>query len=601
MIIRKKSTRVKLSDIDSIRHSLAHLLAMAVLKKFPEAKLGIGPVIENGFYYDFQLPKSINEDDLREFEQTMRGLIAQNLAFRGEKITPAKARALFKNQPFKLDLIKEFAKEKKPLTIYHTLPPTANSQQPIAISQKSAHFFDLCRGGHIKNTNEISPNAFALTRIAGAYWKGDEKNVQLTRIYGVAFVTKTELDGYLKMQTEAAARDHRKLGKELGLFLFSDLVGPGLPLYTPRGAGILSRIKEYSGAMRQEIGYQEVQTPNMNKGELFKISGHYDKFRENLFRVLSNYTDEEYFLKPMNCPQHTQIFASEIRSYKDLPIKYADFAMLHRDEKPGELAGLARLRSFSQDDGHCFCSPDQIEQEFAHVLNAVKKMMTRYTLSYYIRFSLRDEKNKSAYLGSDAIWKQSQDAVRRILKDEKMEFREAMGEAAFYGPKIDLIAKDSLGREWQLSTVQLDFNMPARFGLEYVDEQGKKRTPVMIHSALVGSPERFLAVLIEHCAGAFPLWLAPVQVAVLTINDSVRSYAENIRAELVTAGWRAETDDRNETVGKKIRDAELAKIPSILVIGPREQESKTVAARMRGVGDIGSLTLDSFMDTIKQE
>ncbi len=606
--------------IDAVRHSLAHLLAMSVLKKFPKAKLGIGPVVENGFYYDFKFAETrgtergstpISEKDLPELEATMRELIGAKLPITGKKVTPAVAKKLFSGgggsafggngQPFKLDLIKDFIKEKKQLTVYATgkEQETSNKKQktkrttsPYPPTPIPSSFTDLCRGGHIRNTDEINPDAFKLTTIAGAYWRGDEKKAQLTRIYGVAFATKQELDAHVKQLEEARKRDHRKLGQDLGLFVFSDLVGPGLPLYTPRGMIILQEIKNFSRSLRKEIGYEEVQTPNMNKGELFRTSGHYEKFKNDMFLVKSHYSEEEYFLKPMNCPQHIQLYSSEPRSYRDLPIKYADFAMLYRDEKPGELLGLTRLRSFTQDDGHCFLREDQIEQEFVLVLGAIRKAMKKYGLNYYIRLSLRDEKNTSAYLGNDAVWIRSQSLLKKLLEEHNVECTVAEGEAAFYGPKMDLMIRDSLGRQWQLSTIQLDFNMPARFGASYIDANGKKEIPVMIHSALVGSPERFFGILIEHYAGAFPFWMAPVQVSVLPISDKVTDYAKDVMKQLSDAGIRAWMDDRNETVGRKIREAELQKIPYLLVVGPREAESKTVAVRERGKGDLGQMSLE---------
>ncbi len=585
------------TQADAIRHSLAHLLAASVLKKYPKAKLGIGPVIENGFYYDIKFPRPINDEDLKEFEASMRAMIAEGLPIKGEKVTPAKARSLFKDQPFKLDLIKDFVKDKKPLTVYHTGLPskTKNSKVPLP-----SYFLDLCRGGHVKNTSEINPEVFKLAKIAGAYWKGDEKNAQLTRIYGYAFETKAELDQHLAFLEEATARDHRKLGRELDLFVFADLVGPGLPLYTPRGTTILMAIKDYSRAMRRRIGYQEVQTPQINKGELFKISGHYDKYKDDMFRAQSNYSKEEYFLKPMNCPQHTQIYASTIRSYKDLPLKYADFAVLYRDEKPGELSGLTRLRAFSQDDGHCFCREDQIEHEFSLVLGVIKEMLASYGLEYYVRLSLRDEKNKSAYLGADATWKKSQTLLRKLLEEERITFEVAEGEAAFYGPKMDIIAKDAIGREWQVSTIQLDFNMPERFGLEYTGEDGKKHRPIMIHNALVGSPERMFGVLIEHYKGAFPFWLAPVQIKILAINDKVLDYAGEVQKQLGATDVRVELDDRNESVGKKIREAEMQKIPYLIIIGEKEKAANTISIRERGKGDQGAKSIDQFLKAIPE-
>ncbi len=595
------------TNTEDIRHSLAHLLAMAVLKKFPKAKLGVGPVIENGFYYDFKLPKPITDADLAELESTMRELIHAKLLISGKKIAPAAAKKLFGDQPFKLDLIKDFVKEKKKLTVYTTggtrdqKPVTRNREDKSRNSSlvTSNSFTDLCRGGHVSNTSEINPSSFKLTKIAGAYWKGDDKKPQLTRIYGLAFATPAELDNEITKLAEAAKRDHRKLGHDLELFVFSELVGPGLPLYTPRGTAVIQEIKNFSRSLRSEIGYQEVQTPNMNKAELFKTSGHYEKFENDMFRVNSNYTKEEYFLKPMNCPQHTQLYAAEPRSYRDLPIKFADLAVLYRDEKPGELAGLTRLRSFTQDDGHCFCREDQIEQEFTLVLAAIQRAMKRYGLEYYIRLSLRDEKNKSAYLGSDAVWERSQSLLKKLLEEHHVEFVMAPGEAAFYGPKMDLMIHDSLGRQWQLSTIQLDFNMPVRFGLSYTDANGEKATPVMIHSALVGSPERFFGILIEHFAGAFPFWMAPIQVGVIPISDKVRGYAKDVMKQLMDQKIRAWMDDRNETVGRKIREAELKKIPYLLVIGPREAEAKTVAVRERGKGDTGAIPLTKFLANLE--
>ena len=588
------------SKIEAIRHSLAHLLAASVLKKFPDAKLGVGPVIENGFYYDIQFPQPIGEDILPELEKSMRELIAAELDFVGERVTPARARPLFKDQPFKLDLIKDFAKEKEDLTIYYTgkkedIVAALSKKSTSYKLQATSYFVDLCRGGHVKNTREINPDAFRLAKIAGAYWKGDEANPQLTRIYGYAFQTAEELKNHLEMLEEAGKRDHKTLGRELGLFVFSNLVGPGLPLYTPRGASVLAEIKNFSRRLRREIGYEEVETPQINKGELFKTSGHYEKYLPDMFAVRSHYSKEEYFLKPMNCPQHTQIYASEPRSYRDLPIRFADFALLYRDEKPGELSGLARLRSFSQDDGHAFLREDQIEEEFRLILGAIKKAMAAYGLSYYIRLSLRDENNKSAYLGADALWHKAESAMKKFLKASSIEFIEAKGEAAFYGPKADLMAKDALGREWQLSTIQLDLNMPERFKLEYIGEDGKKHRPVMMHSALVGSPERLLGMLIEHYKGAFPFWLAPVQVKILTISDKVVAYGGKIKKDLLEKSIRAELDGRNESLNKKIRDAELEKVPHILVVGEKEAEAKRVSVRERGKGDLGQRTLEEFV------
>lgn len=562
--------------METKRHSLAHILAFAVKNLFKDVKFGIGPAIENGFYYDFGNLK-ISNADLPKIEQEMRKLLAQNLSFEKKEISKEEALNLFKEQPYKLELIKDLNN----ITIY-----------------KSGEFIDLCAGPHINSTKEIAPNSFKLTKTAGAYWKGDEKNPMLTRIYGLAFGNKKELSGYLKLQEEAEKCDHRKLGERLNLFVFSDLVGPGLPLYTFKGAFILRKIKEYCNELQKEIGYKEVQTPNMNRGELFKISGHYEKFKDDLFKVTSHYTKDEYFLKPMNCPQHTQIFASKPRSYKDLPIRIADFSMLYRDEKTGELSGLTRLRGFSQDDGHCFCSEDQIKKEFKAVLSIIKKAMKTFGMKYRIRLSLWDPNHPEKYLGDAKIWEKSQAMLEEILVENKIEYFKAIGEAAMYGPKMDLISKDSLGRDWQLSTIQLDFIMPQRFGLKYTDSDGKEKTPVMIHRAIIGSPERFFGILIEHYAGAFPIWLSPVQAWIIPISKAQNKFAKEMAEKLKSENIRVELRDDNETLGKKIREGEMQKIPYLLVAGEKEVKSNSISVRERKKGDLGKMKISKFLKLI---
>lgn len=593
-----------MAKIEEIRHSLAHLLAAAILEKYPGTKLGIGPTIENGFYYDFSFAElrgtdaekrgNISDKDLPALENKIKKLINQNFKFENQEINVNEVKNIFKDQPFKLELIEELARDGKSILIYRTIDQRKSASDP-----HNSVFVDLCAGPHVESTKEIDPEAFKLTKIAGAYWRGDEKNQMLTRIYGVAFESKKELDAHLALQAELEKRDHRKLGKDLGLFVFSDLVGPGLPLYTPKGAFIRKQIQNFSNELRKEIGYQEVHTPNINKGELFKVSGHYAQYKDDMFKVSSNYSKEEYFLKPMNCPQHTQIYASQMRSYKDLPLRIADFANLHRDERPGELSGLTRLRAFSQDDGHCFCREDQIESEFTSVLKAIEKAMKVYKMKYHIRLSLRDENKKEQYLGTDEIWKKSQKMLEDLLKEKKIEYVRSEGEAAFYGPKMDLIIKDSLGREWQLSTIQLDFNMPSNFGLEYIGQDGQKHTPVMIHSALVGSPERFMGVLIEHYAGIFPLWIAPTQIWVLPIAKAHKKYAKEIHKLLTEDGFRVELKDENDTIGKKIREGEMQKIPYLLIVGDKEVKSKSVAVRKAGKGDLGAVKFKKFIEDIK--
>src|SRR5487761_1040939 len=457
------------SSLEGMRHSFAHLLAASVKQLWPGTHNAIGPAVENGFYQDFDFGnRKISEEDLPKIEKKMREVVKQWHAFKHWEVSAQEAKKLFKDNPYKLELIDDLAKEGKKITV-----------------NDPGNFLDLCKGGH-----SVSPQKemrfFKLMSVAGAYWRGDEKRQMLTRIYGVAFTNQKDLDDYLLMLEEAKKRDHKVLGKTLGLFTFSELVGPGLPLYTPKGTFVLNQIKNYSRTLRKELGYEEVQTPQINKAELFRVSGHEAKYKENMFSVSSNYTDETYYLKPMNCPQHTQIFASQPRSYKDLPVRFADFSLLYRDEKPGELLGLSRLRSFSQDDAHCFCREDQIEEEFTRLLDVVHRVMARYGMEYHIRLSLRDEKNTKQYLGDDALWKKSQALLSQLLKKKGVKHIVAEGEAAFNGPKMDLMATDALGREVQLSTIQLDFNMAGRFGLEYTDEKGNKQTPVMIHSALVG-------------------------------------------------------------------------------------------------------------------
>ena len=563
-------------EIETIRHSLAHILAHTVQELYPGTKFGIGPAIENGFYYDFELPQTIAPEDLPKIENKMRELLGHNISFKKKAVSMAEAKKLLKNQPYKLELLEDI---KEP-TIY-----------------ESGKFIDLCAGPHVKSTEEIPADAFKLTKIAGAYWKGSEKNKMLTRIYGVAFATKSELENFLKMQEEAEKRDHRILGEKLDLFVFSELVGPGLPLYTFKGTAVLKEIKDYSNKLQKEIGYQEVQTPNMNRAELFKVSGHYDKYKDDMFRVISHYSEEDYYLKPMNCPQHTQIYASRPRSYKDLPIRIADFANLYRDEKTGELAGLTRLRGFTQDDGHCFCMESQIKDEFKSVLSAIEKAMKTYGMDYKIRLSLWDPQKPEKYLGDAEVWAKSQKTLEDILIENKIEYFTALGEAAIYGPKMDLISKDSLGREWQLSTIQLDFIMPERFGLKYTDSDGKEKTPAMIHRAIVGSPERFFGILIEHYAGAFPFWLAPVQMRLIPVSDKHLEYAEKIKNEL--SEFRVELDGQNETLGKKIRNGELQKIPYLVILGDREMTAGQISVRERSKGDLGGMELSEFLKKVK--
>lgn len=565
------------SNIDNIRHSLAHLLAMAVLRKFPKAQLGVGPVIEHGFYYDIKLPRPISDDELKEFEKIMRELIAQKLMFKGEKITPQKARSIFKYQPFKLDLIKEFVKEKKQLTVYYT-----------------GLFIDLCKGGHIKNTSEINPDAFKLTKIAGAYWRGDEKNPQLTRIYGIAFAGKEELEKHLAFLEEARRRDHKRLGIELDLFTFSDLVGSGLPLWTPKGTIMRNILDSYVWKLRKAAGYEQVDIPHITKKDLYEKSGHWEKFKDQLFNITTR-EGHLFVMKPMNCPHHTQIYNRKPFSYRDLPQRYASTTKVYRDEQSGELSGLSRVRAITQDDAHVFCRHSQIKKEILKIWDIITEFYGKVGFDLFVRLSLHDPKQFKNYLGTPAVWKETEAQLRSVIKEKGVNAHEGIGEAAFYGPKIDFIAKDSIGREWQVATIQLDMNMPDRFDLACINEKGKRERIAMIHAAIMGSIERYLSILIEHYAGAFPLWLAPVQVSVLMVTDAARDYAHSVVRTLQDHAVRASIDDRNETIGKKIREAEMQKIPYLLVIGGRETEAKTVAVRERGKGDQGSMALGDFL------
>lgn len=578
----------KEQKLNNLRHTLAHLLASAVgeIYKFDKVKLTLGPVVDNGFYYDIDFcGEKVADTDLKKIEDKMHKILPKWTDWEHKEISKDEALKFFKNNEYKIELINEIVERGEKITVY-----------------TCGGFTDLCRGGHLENpAKEIDPDSFKLDRIAGAYWRGDEKNKMLTRIYGLAFETKEELDAYILQQEEARKRDHRKLGKELDLFIFSELVGPGLPIYTPKGTIVRREIISYSNELQKEIGYEEVHTPNMNRAELFKVSGHYEKFKEDMFRVVSNYSKEEYFLKPMNCPHHTQVYASKTRSYRDLPVRIADFANLYRDEKPGELNGLTRLRAFCQDDGHCFCREDQIKDEFLSVLGIIKKAMETYGMKYNIRLSLWDPKHPEKYLGEPKIWEKSQKLLEEILIENKINYVKAEGEAAMYGPKMDLISKDSIGREWQISTIQLDFIMPERFGLKYTDSDGSVKTPVMIHRAIVGSPERFLGILIEHYAGNFPLWLSPVQVKVIPVRTNHNEYAKQVFELLKEHDIRAELDDAEANLGGKVRDAKNNKMPYWIVIGDKEIEAQKVTLESRDNGQLGQISKEELLSKFLKE
>ena len=559
-----------------MRHSLAHLLAYAVMEKYPKAKLGIGPVIENGFYYDILFAKPIKDEVLQILEKRMRELIGEKLSFKQENWTKQKANKYFKDQPFKKELIKE-------------LPG-----KTVGISTVGK-FVDLCRGGHVSNTSEI--RAFKLSRVAGAYWKSDEKNKQLTRIYGFGFETEEELKKYEEMILEAQKRDHKKLGRELDLFVFSDLVGGGLPLWTPNGTMLRNLLDSFVWELRSARGYEKVEIPHITKKELYQVSGHWDKFKDELFRIKTR-EGHEFVMKPMNCPHHTQIYARKTWSYRELPQRYANTTMCYRDEQSGELSGLSRVRSITQDDAHVFCRSSQVKEEFLKVWDIIHEFYEKFGFKLNVRLSTHDPKHQEKYLGDEKRWKFAENILREIVTSKKIDWHEGLGEAAFYGPKLDFMANDSLGREWQVATIQLDMNMPERFDLSCTNEDGKKERIVMIHAAIMGSIERFLSILIEHMAGNFPLWLAPIQVAVLPIGESQSDYALKVTDQLRSQGIRTTLDERNEKIGKKIRDNEMNKIPTIVVVGDREMQAGTVSVRFHGKKDGGVMPIKDFADLI---
>lgn len=560
-------------NIERIRHSLAHILATAVLKKYPKAQLGIGPAIDTGFYYDIKFSKPVSEDMLPELEESMRDIIAGNFEMKGEKITPAKARSLFKNQKFKLDLIKDFVKEKKPLTAYAT-----------------GSFVDLCRGGHVKNTSEIDSEAFKLVKIAGAYWKGDEKKPQLTRIYGAAFLTKKELDTYLWQQEEAKKRDHRILGEKLKLFTIVPEVGPGLPLWLPHGTTIREIIEERAKKIENEWGYQRITTPHIAKEDLYKMSGHIPYYAEDMYPPMK-LDDGNYYLKGMNCPHTHMIYKAEPHSYRDLPLRYAEYGTVYRHELSGTLSGLLRVRGFTQNDAHIYCRENQVEEEFLKVMELHKFWYEIFGITdYYVRLSL-PAKDTKKYAGQQKDWEKSVRIVREIMKKSGISFVEAENEAAFYGPKADFQIKSVIGTEYTMSTNQLDFLATQRFHLTYVDSDGKDKPVYVIHRAPLGSHERFIGFLIEHYAGAFPFWLSPVQARILTINEKVLDYAKEVEQELRKNNIRVELDNRNESLGKKIREGEMQKIPYLLVVGEKEKSARTSNVRVRGKGDVGEKTI----------
>lgn len=574
-------------NLSNKRHSLAHLLAAAVMQLYPDSKRTIGPAIDDGFYFDFEFSKPIIESDLEKIEAKMREILPTWSTFERSELTADEAKAEYPGNQYKHELIDEFTKDDEKVSFY-----------------KSGDYWDLCRGGHVDNMSEIDPQSFKLTRLAGAYWRGDEKNKMLTRIYGLAFDTKEELEAHLAMLEEASKRDHKKIGQQLDLFVFSDLVGGGLPLWTPKGTLLRNLLDNFVWELRSKHGYQKTEIPHITKKDLYETSGHWDKFKDELFRITTR-EGHEFAMKPMNCPHHTQIYNRKKWSYRELPQSYATTTMCYRDEQSGELAGLSRVRAFTQDDAHVFCRMSQSKEEFMKVWDMVHDFYGAFGFELKVRLSMRDPENPDAYLGKPEQWETAQQLLREIAAEKKTETFEGVGEAAFYGPKLDFMAKDAIGRQHQVATIQFDFNMPERFDLFCINEQGEQERIVMVHAAIMGSIERFLSVYIEHCAGNFPVWLAPVQAVVLPISDdkhgkfAQEAVIDKLR-ELIP-GIRIELDNRSESVGKRIREAATQKIPYLLVVGDKEMESLSVAVRGRGDQDLGVQSIEAFANLLKEE
>lgn len=566
-------------------HSSAHLMAEAIEQLYPGVKFGIGPDIENGFYYDIDTGERIlTEADLADIEQRMKELAREKQPFLREEVSKNHALDYFseKGDEYKLELINELNDGE--ITFY-----------------RSGTFTDLCRGPHLPDTSFIK--AVKLTSIAGAYWRGDEKRKQLTRVYGITFPKAKELEEYLVLLEEAKKRDHRKLGKELELFTFSARVGAGLPLWLPKGAELRERLEQYLKKVQREAGYQPVITPHIGNVNLYKTSGHYEKYGADSFRPITTPVEgEAFFLKPMNCPHHCEIYASKPHSYKDLPVRFAEFGTVYRYEQSGELHGLTRVRGFTQDDAHIFCTPDQIKSEFKAVIKIIMKIFKALDFKDFItQISLRDPNNPTKYIGSDENWHKAENAIKEVAEEEGLNAIAVEGEAAFYGPKMDFMVKDALGRKWQLGTIQVDYNLPERFDLYYIGSDNEKHRPVMIHRAPFGSMERFVAVLIEHCAGKFPLWLSPEQVIILPISEKYQNYAQKVLQFLQNSDIRALIDERSEKTGRKIRDAEMKKIPYMLIVGEKEELENQVSVRKHGYGDLGVMSLESFAAIINEE
>ena len=579
-----KNPLKKSSDIKHIRHSLAHLLAASILELHPGSQNAIGPAIENGFYQDFEINGSVSEDDLPKIEKKMKELLKTWKSFDRREANIEEAREVFDWNKYKVEMAEDLTKKKEQLTIY-----------------TSGKLVDLCRGGHVDNpSKEINPDGFKLSHVAGAYWRGDEKNKMLTRIYGFAFHTKKELDQHLKMLEEAKKRDHRKLGKTLDLFVFSDLVGAGLPMFTPKGTLMRDLLDSFVWELREKKGYQRVDIPHLTKKDLYETSGHWDKFGDELFKI-STREGHDLILKPMNCPHHTQIFDRKKWSYRDMPKRYASTTKMYRDEQTGELGGLYRVRSITIDDAHVFCRETQAREEALKIWDIIETFYKTLGFSLSLRLSIHDAENMDKYLGELDSWKSAVELLKGWLEERKAKYYIGVGEAAFYGPKIDFMAKDSLGREWQVATLQVDKNLPENFNLTCTAEDGKEERIVMLHAAIMGSLERFMAVYIEHTAGNFPLWLSPVQIKVLPISDKHKDFADKVSLKLGDSKIRFELDDSDETLGKKIRQWKMEKVPYAIIIGDEEVKSKEVKLESRDGKKAVALSIEKLIDLLSKE
>lgn len=596
---------VEYDELDQMRHSAAHLLAAAVMKMFPEAKLGIGPVIENGFYYDMQLPRPLTPEDFVVLEKTMAAIKAENIDFRREEMPIEAAIEFFRErgQDFKVDLLSDL--KKHGTTNLKDEEAQDLGGTDVASLYWTGEFVDLCRGPHVERTGQIG--VIKIKNVSGAYWRGKAENAQLQRVYGWAFATQSELDAHLKMLEEAEKRDHRKIGKEQGLFVFSDLVGPGLPLWTPRGTLIRELLNEYVWELRKVHGYQRVAIPHITKKALYETSGHWAKYADDLFKINTR-EGHMFAMKPMNCPHHTQIFAAEPKSYRQMPVRYAETTMVYRDEQSGELSGLSRVISITQDDAHVFCRLSQVRDEAEKIWDIIEKFYGTFGFELSLRLSRRDPNHPEKYLGALEDWDKAENALREILDSRGAKWIDGPGEAAFYGPKIDFMAKDSIGRVGQVATIQLDFNQPRSFELFCTNEKGEQEQVLMIHCAIMGSIERFMGVMIEHCAGLFPTWLAPEQLALLPVAERHQAPAAALRDRLLAEGLRPLLDSSDDSVGKKVRNTEKMRIPYGLVLGDREvpesgewNNDTKLAVRVRGTKDAVEMTLGELVSRIKEE